>query len=592
MFIYIATTKHAITHGVVKIGCTSNPHARLSTFLTGCAPELTPSADVYFSALYEIKPGYLLEECESKTHEKFKAGRLLRNCGPTEWFKFPGKDECQIIQTVEEFILSAAWFHCKRLLVDIPKRPLKYAPAQIKTHNDKPPAVSPDAPPFIHDEQQRLEQLGKLQKPAIEALTEFIKSDDPAGYFLAPCGSGKTYMTASAIRAAGVLRCIICCPGSQIQSQWEKALRDIFSAILVVGRSGTTSPKIIADMMQCDTYCIITTYKSSHLIAQTIRRDGGSPVIVLDEAHHMVGVTGATGATGAIGAGATRCLLSLAVTLGIKRLSLTYTPRYCASRECLTMDDPAVFGRLIYELKLREMISCGVLPDYRIWPLCADSDRLDSRPELLAKKADCILHAWNWTGKNGAVLHHLIIFAATHEDAGVLFKHITAGLDAATLVIRASAGKLAESIKKFEASPRAILIDCFRLSEGVDIPAANAVAITYPKQSRGQITQMVLRAGRWQTDKPTFHVLIPTVNEDDISGLSTVLETLAQGDEELADEISRRLHNSASAAGSRIAFTPGTAYGNPDEMTKSIAHVTAVGSSCFNTLASRSRKNN
>ena len=63
------------------------------------------------------------------------------------------------------------------------------------------------------------------------------------------------------------------------------------------------------------------------------------------------------------------------------------------------------------------------------------------------------------------------------------------------------------------------------------------MAITYPKHARGQITQMVLRAGRWYENKPIFHILIPSLDEEDLSGFEEVLLSLAIGDKHIRDEI-------------------------------------------------------
>jgi hypothetical protein len=228
--------------------------------------------------------------------------------------------------------------------------------------------------------------------------------------------------------------------------------------------------------------------------------------------------------------------------LGIKRLSLTYTPRfiknvYDSDIEYLTMNDDAIFGSKIAELKIRDLIKKGVLPDYRLWTL-RDEARKGAG---IIGKAECILEAWNATemirGEEKHILHHLIVFASTTQEAKELerfFKAKTIN----TLVMRVGEGdKLEEPISQFTSAMRAILVNCFVLNEGVDIPCANAVAITYPKQSRGQITQMILRAGRWYENKPIFHVLIPTLDDEDLSGFEEVLSALASCDEQIRDEI-------------------------------------------------------
>jgi hypothetical protein len=48
---------------------------------------------------------------------------------------------------------------------------------------------------------------------------------------------------------------------------------------------------------------------------------------------------------------------------------------------------------------------------------------------------------------------------------------------------------------------------------------------------------MILRAGRWYEGKSLFHVLIPTLGEEDLSGFEEVLSALASCDDQIRDEI-------------------------------------------------------
>jgi superfamily II DNA or RNA helicase len=201
------------------------------------------------------------------------------------------------------------------------------------------------------------------------------------------------------------------------------------------------------------------------------------------------------------------------------------------------MDDDSIFGKKIAELKIRDLIRKGVLPDYLLWTLRDESKKGTG----IIGKAECILEAWEAIeiirGEEKHILHHLIVFASTTQETKDLERFFKAKTTD-TLILRVQEGdKLEEPIAHFTAASRAILINCFVLNEGVDIPIANAVAITYPKQSRGQITQMILRAGRWYEGKSVFHVLIPTLGVEDLSGFEEVLSALASCDEQIRDEI-------------------------------------------------------
>jgi superfamily II DNA or RNA helicase len=528
MNIYLAASAVFRALFLGKLGCTEEPYGRRSTYLTGCPPGLTPSYDIEYEGMWETIATTKEElfEYEDEVHNHFLKYRMMRETpGDSEWFNFQGRSP---YDTVEAFMNTRIWVKRQVPLSEIvpPKRLSRYMRRQYHKNLQ-----------YLKTRGKRNEILNALQEPVISAIRRFVTSSNKAGYVIAPCGSGKTLMSTKGFR--GLKKVIICCPSKQIQNQWWNTLiaESVFtnSDIHYVGGSGTTDVDVIRHILGQDSYCIISTYMSSHLLVDSITT--ATELLVLDEAHHMAGIV----ARGEKGEGRTRRLMVKASELEIKRLSLTYTPRIihddgCTDIDYLTMDDDAIFGSKIDELKIRDLIRKGVLPDYRIWTLRDESRKGTG----IIGKAECILEAWNATeilrGEEKHILHHLIIFASTTQEAKDLecfFKEKTSDV-----ILRVEEGdKLELPIQQFTEAKRAILVNCFVLNEGVDIPCANAVAITYPKQSRGQITQMVLRAGRWFEGKPVFHVLIPTLGDEDLTGFEEVLSALASCDEQIKDEI-------------------------------------------------------
>lgn len=524
MYIYHASSTVFRVLCLGKIGCTEEPYGRRSTYLTGCPPGLTPSQDIDYDAVWETTATTRDElfDLEDEVHNHFLRYRMMREKpGDSEWFNFQGKNPQN---EVKRFMESRPWVKRQLPLSEItpPKRSSRYLRKQYHKNLQ-----------YIKLRSSRNTVLNLLQEPVISAIAMFMADSDRAGYVIAPCGSGKTIMTSKGIR--GVKKCVICCPSKQIQNQWIATLlaEGIFTEaqIHIVGGAGTTDPSIIRTIFKEEVFCVISTYMSSHLLIDIIE---DLELLVLDEAHHMVGIVARDGE------GRTRGLMLKASDLGVKRLSLTYTPRFIAEdrtdAEYITMDDN-VFGKKIAELKIRDLIRKGVLPDYRLWTLRDEAKKGSG----IIGKAECILEAWGSTemirGEEKHILHHLVVFASTTQEAKDLecfFRAKTSD----TLVLRVKEGdKLEDPIAQFTAASRAILVNCFVLNEGVDIPIANAVAITYPKKSRGQITQMILRAGRWYEGKSVFHVLIPTLGDEDLSGFEEVLSALASCDEQIRDEI-------------------------------------------------------
>lgn len=531
MYLYIATAPVYESLNIFKLGFTEEPYGRLSTYKTGCPPGLTPSHDIEYRALWKINAQSRDEgfDYEDILHNQFLKHRMMREKpGDSEWFDFK---EFSGLSLVKTFMNSVTWVLREIPLAEI--TPPKRISRQLRKQQHKNIH-------FLRCSAKRNQLLNTVQQPVINAISTFIQSDTTyAGYIIAPCGSGKTVMACKGMK--GVQKAIICCPRNQIQEQWASTLiaGSVFTSnqILMMGTDGTNNTDAIKKFMQKDKYCIITPYASSHLLVDLIILY--SPhIIVLDEAHHMAGIVGKEDE----GEGKTRRLMTKASELNVKRLSLTFTPRFIQNTDCidadyLTMDDESIFGSKLAELKIRELIKLGILPDYRIWSLHDDTKKGTG----LTGKAECILEAWNAKevvrGEEQFILHHLVVFASTNEEAKQLETYF-ASKTTDTLVLCVKGGdKLEAPIRKFTSAKRAIIVNCKVLGEGVDIPVANAVAVTYPKKSQGEITQMILRAGRWYEGKPVFHILLPILDNDDMSGFEEVLTSLASCDEYIRDEI-------------------------------------------------------
>jgi superfamily II DNA or RNA helicase len=529
MYIYVATSPviGQTSPGMVKLGCTQDPVSRLRTYLTGCPPGASPDCDIYYLSIWQTSAQTIdeLYDLEEIVHDKFLKYRCTRRIpGDSEWFKFGGSDD---VLRVKSFIESQSWCIREVTISELVPKTRESTFMQKQYHKNLK---------YTKSQTIRNEKLNQLQGPVISELYNFVQDRTrSAGHFIAPCGSGKTLMTC--LGMLGLSRVIICSPAQQIQLQWMKTLvsQHVMDKdnIHYVGGFGTTNKEEISKILENRNYCIITTYKSSNLLADIVNQN--VELVVLDEAHHMAGKVANIDS----GEGKTRRLLAKCVELNIKRLSLTYTPRIVRGGDegILSMDNEQIFVPLIAELKIRDLINSGVLPDYRIWSL-----RDEKRTGMgLLGKAECILEAWDSTEMIRNVelhtLHHLVVFASCTQDA-IALEQFFALTTKDTVVLRVEEGDdLDGPLRKFTDAKRAIIVNCYVLGEGVDIPIANSVAIMYPKQSRGQITQMMLRAGRWYEGKSLFHILIPTLGDEDLSAFEEVLYAMASSDDSILDKI-------------------------------------------------------
>ena len=198
----------------------------------------------------------------------------------------------------------------------------------------------------------------------------------------------------------------------------------------------------------------------------------------------------------------------------------------------------------LFNANVRDLIQQGILPDYRLWILRDDAWKGSG----LRTKAVCISKACNATemyrGREQFIIHHLVIFAATLADARYLELFLKSHIHGMKIICIKGGDDIAPAITLFSEATRAIIINCRVLGEGVDIPIANAVAFTYPKHAQGEITQMIFRSGRWFRNKPLFHVILPVVDNEDLTGFENVLISLASCDYGIKDEILLRFSQS------------------------------------------------
>lgn len=525
MYLYLATSDDYSSHHIVKLGMTENPHGRLATYLTGCPP---PN-DIYFDTIWKTNATNRdeLYHYEEILHNRFIRYRMMRRLpGDSEWFDFGGNDAFTMVKS---FMNTMPWVSETVILSEIkPKVSLfrRHIPTNTK---------------FINNKTARSAILNTEQEPVINAIIAFLLNPLLfAATVIAPCGFGKTVVTCKGID--GVTNAIICCPSTVIQSQWIDTLisLNIFKADEILrissSKNGTTDKATIRKFMNDnEKYCVVTTYMSCNILVDLLSID--IDIIVLDEAHHLGGVV-----TENEGEGKTRRLMMKAVEVGVKRLSLTFTPRYVIARDDCnviysSMDDERIFGSQIMKIQLRDLINKGILPDYRVWCIRDAAKKADG----VLGKASCILDAWEARHvvrcEECYILHHLIVFSATNEEAKILETYFRENTKETTVIRVQGGDRLKYPLCEFTNAKRAIIVNCKVLGEGVDIPIANAVAITYPKYSRAEIGQMTLRPGRWDENKSKFHIILPIIDSDDMTGYENTLTALASYDKQLYDEI-------------------------------------------------------
>ena len=245
---------------------------------------------------------------------------------------------------------------------------------------------------------------------------------------------------------------------------------------------------------------------------------------------------------------------------GTKRLYMTATPRIYgdeakskakeASAEIASMDDPAMFGQELHRLGFGEAVGKSLLSDYKVLVLAVDEKYVSKtfqkqiaskHNELNLEDATKITGCWNGLEKRfeaaksdvdlqGDVnpMHRAVAFSRSIKDSEKFveqFGQIVAAYkeehpDGRVLEIEADhvdgtfdalrRGALLDWLKaESPANTCRILSNARCLSEGVDVPALDAVLFLNPRNSVIDVVQSVGRVMRRAEGKRYGYIVLP-----------------------------------------------------------------------------------
>lgn len=300
---------------------------------------------------------------------------------------------------------------------------------------------------------------------------------------------------------------------------------------------------------------VFSTYHSIEAVAKA--QKAGLPdfdLVICDEAHRTTGVT-------LVGEDESHFVKvhDSEFIKAKKRLYMTATPRIYgddakskakdASAEIASMDDPAVFGEELHRLGFGEAVKHGLLTDYKVLVLAVDESyvaktfqkQLASKSELNLDDATRITGCWNGLEKrfesvkdapdlqgDAQPMRRAVAFSRTikdskqfveqfhqiveaykedHPDLDVLdieADHVDGSFDA----LRRNA--LLDWLKQDAPGKTARILSNARcLSEGVDVPALDAVMFLNPRNSVVDVVQSVGRVMRLAPDKRFGYIILP-----------------------------------------------------------------------------------
>ncbi|MDG4795030.1 DEAD/DEAH box helicase [Micromonospora sp. WMMD1082] len=419
------------------------------------------------------------------------------------------------------------------------------------------------------------------QVSAVEAASAALQSGG-RGQIIAACGTGKTITAAhvalQTCPADGTI--VVACPTvalvAQVMQVWDGACDRVLA---VCGDDGTSEPEVAgADLPAVVTTdpdviaswlierprgrrLIVTTHRSAGLLGQAMRRVGRvADILVVDEAHHTAGRDDKHSA-----------LLHDDTTLPARRrLYLTATPRLGDTADdtaALSMDDPAVFGPVLYRYPFAQAIADKWLDDYRIAIVAVT--RAELLPLLRRLTGPGRPRATNGTEAADGPLRTAMVVAAMARAAAEFDLQRTIVYHPRIATSRAFAEAMPDILAALATTTeparpvtchhvdgrhdgtyrREVLADLADppgggwtvvsnariLGEGIDIPAVDSVVFARPKTSPIDIIQTIGRALRRNpAGSGVATILVPVLAADqpdaatqaDLVGYDTIWEVV------------------------------------------------------------------
>jgi superfamily II DNA or RNA helicase len=391
---------------------------------------------------------------------------------------------------------------------------------------------------------RRRRGLRPYQAKSVRAVTAAL-AEDGSGQVHMACGTGKTlvYLRTAERLVPGAGLVVVLVPTIALVAQSLADCRadaDLPFAGLAVcsddtvadapvhladlGLRATTDPDVVTEWLttqlagdQASRRYVFATYHSAGVVAEALHTLGlHADLLVCDEAHHLTGVVEAE----------TRKVMEPGFLPARRRLFLTATPRDDLRSDAVLqmygMDDEALFGPVLASFPFDQAIAGGWLKDYRIAVIGVTED--EARALLAEQDVDYVdtvdAVSLRTLATQLAVaqarrrfgVRRVISFHYRVADALEFSRTFPRTLDRLEPELRpAGRGQFAAVHSAHTTEQRESLLDHLRhppedgwsvvanarlLSEGVNIPAVDAVAFGHPKKSAVDIVQAVGRALR------------------------------------------------------------------------------------------------
>jgi superfamily II DNA or RNA helicase len=396
-----------------------------------------------------------------------------------------------------------------------------------------------------------------FQKAAAENVRKALAKGGRAQIVMA-CGTGKTVTMLLAAEALDAQRVLVLAPTlllvKQLRDEWiSKRRPDREWASLAVcsdigdgvdaseiapaefGAPPTTNPDDIAAFLKKPGRRVVFgTYASSDRIAKAQKKAGvpSFDLAVADEAHRIAGVVSAKDKSER----SQRVMLEEKEIKAVRRLFATATPRITGSKKTRdgdeilieSMDDESRFGKVAHSVTFQEAVKLKRLVPYKLVVTIVTNDEVadavqnrrfidvNGKPYAADEVATAIAirRAYKDLGISKIISYHSRV-AGARAFADLITQVPGRGKSPITEHVAGSmpVNDRKQVLHRLAAATEPYLVTNARcLTEGIDVPALDAVAFADPRKSQVDIVQAVGRAMRrpmGQSKKTTGYIILP-----------------------------------------------------------------------------------
>jgi superfamily II DNA or RNA helicase len=396
-----------------------------------------------------------------------------------------------------------------------------------------------------------------FQKVAAENVRKALAKGGRAQIVMA-CGTGKTVTMLLAAEALDAQRVLVLAPTlllvKQLRDEWVSKRRpDREWASLAVcsdigdgmdaseiapaefGAPPTTNPdEIAAFLKKPGRRVVFGTYASSDRIAKAQKKAGvpSFDLAVADEAHRIAGVVAVKDKSER----SNRVMLEEKEIKAVRRLFATATPRITGSKKTRdgddilieSMDDESRFGKVAHSVTFQEAVKLKRLVPYKLVVTIVTNDEVadavqnrrfidvKGKPYAADEVATAIAirRAYKELGISKIISYHSRV-AGARSFADLITQVPGRGTSPVTEHVAGSmpVNDRKQVLNRLAAATEPYLVTNARcLTEGIDVPALDAVAFADPRKSQVDIVQAVGRAMRkpmGKSKKTTGYIILP-----------------------------------------------------------------------------------